>query len=643
MPAYSVAEQIVRSHLVSGEVTAGSEISLRVDQLLLNDGTAPVAFLQFEAMGLDASRVSPAVCYIDHNMVQVGFESADDQRFLQSFCARYGLYFSRPGNGIGHQVHLERFAAPGAVLLGADSHTPMAGAVASLAIGAGGLDVTVAMAGAPHYLPMPRLVGVRLLGHRQPWVSAKDVAFELLRRLSVRGGVGKILEYTGPGVATLSVPERGTIANMGTEVGATSSIFPSDEQTRRFLRWQGREATWHPLQADPDARYDDLIELDLGALEPLAAAPHAPDNVVPVRELEGLVVDQVCVGSCTNSSYHDLMTVARVLEGKTVAERVSLVVSPGSKQVLDMLARNGALASLIEAGARILESTCGPCNGYGQAPPSEGVSVRTHNRNFRGRSGTLNARVYLASPEVAAATALAGRIADPRRLGEPPAIRLPARARVDDRLIIPPGQESDRSAELRRGPNIAPIPNFAALPGEASGEVLLKLGDDVSTDDILPSGAAVAALKSNVAASGEHLFNRLDPTFPRRARAAGGGLVVGGQNYGQGSSRENAALVPRSAGVWGVVARSLARIHRANLVNFGILPLVFDNPADYDRIQQGERWRITDTHALVRSGSGELVHEATGAAIRVQCPLTGREREVVLAGGLLNYARSFAG
>ncbi len=639
MRAYTLTEKILGQHLAGGELLAGSEIAVRPDQLLLQDALAVTACLQFESMGLDRVRVSPAVCYVDHNTLQVGFENADDHRYLQSFCARYGLYFSRAGNGICHQLHLERFAAPGALLLGGDSHTPTAGAVGSLALGAGGLDLAVAMAGAPYYLPMPKIVGVRLTGGLRPWVSAKDVVLELLRRLTVRGGVGKILEFFGPGVGALSVPERGTIANMGTEAGATTSIFPSDHQVRRWLKWQRREDAWRPLSADRGARYDEWLEIDLSELEPLLAAPHSPDNVVSVSDAEGTAVDQVCVGSCTNSSYRDLMVVAEMLRGHKVPDHVGLVVSPGSRQVLEMITRNGALAVLVEAGARILECTCGPCNGIGQAPASGAISVRTHNRNYQGRSGTADARVYLASPEVAVATALEGRIADPRRLGSPPRVRLPRVAMVDDSIVIPPAAGGG-AVEVRRGPNILPIPSFGPLPSRAAGEVVLKAGDDITTDHIIPGGAALLSLRSNIPANVPYLFRRVDPGFPARAQAAGGGLIVAGDNYGQGSSREHAALVPRSIGIWAILARSFARIHRANLINFGILPLLFQDPSDYDRVQQGERWVLEDAHQLVRSGSGHLANETSGASIPVRCALTEREQEALLAGGILNHARS---
>lgn len=640
--AYTLAEKLLRQHLVSGELTQGSEIAIRPSQLLLQDALAVTACLQFESMGLDRVKVDPAVCYVDHNTLQVGFENADDHSYLQDFCAKYGLYFSRAGNGICHQLHLERFAAPEALLLGGDSHTPTAGAVGSLAIGAGGLDLAVSMAGAPHYLPMPVIVGVRLTGRLQSWASAKDIALELLRRLTVRGGVDKILEFYGPGVATLSVPERGTIANMGAETGATTSVFPSDRQVYNWLRWQRREECWRRLSADRSACYGEQIEIDLDRLEPLLASPHSPDMVVPVSEMAGIKVDQVCVGSCTNSSYRDLMTVAGMLKGRKVARRVDLVVTPGSRQVLEMIARNGALADMVEAGARVLECTCGPCNGIGQAPASGAVSLRTHNRNYQGRSGTLDAGVYLSSPQVAAVAALMGEIADPRKLGVPPAVRLPSKARVDDGMILRPTAQG-KDVKIRLGPNIQPIPGFEPLPERVAGEVVLKAGDDITTDHIIPGGAALLSLRSNIPANVPYLFRRVDPGFPARGQKAGGGMIVAGENYGQGSSREHAALVPRSIGIRAVIAKSFARIHRANLINFGILPLVFQDSPDYEQIHQGQRLALKDAHQLIRSGEGRLTNEATGVSIGVSCRLTAREKEILLAGGLLNHARDRAG
>ncbi|MDI3279912.1 MAG: aconitate hydratase, partial [Bacillota bacterium] len=587
----NIVQKIISAHLLAGEPLPGREIALRIDQTLTQDATGTMAYLQFEALGLPRVRTELSVSYVDHNTLQTGFENADDHLFLQTAAAKYGVYFSRAGNGICHQVHLERFARPGRTLLGSDSHTPTAGGMGMLAIGAGGLDVAVAMGGGPFYLNMPRVLLVRLRGRLKPWVSAKDVILELLRRLTVKGGVGKVLEYGGEGVATLSVPERATIANMGAELGATSSVFPSDEVTRDFLRRQGREEQWVPLAADPDAEYDEVLELDLSSLEPLVARPHSPDAVVPVREAGPVPVQQVCIGSCTNSSYVDLMRVAGILRGKRVHPDVSLVISPGSRQVLTMLARNGALADLVEAGARILECACGPCIGMGQAPPSGGVSVRTFNRNFEGRSGTADARVYLASPETAAATALTGVLTDPRTLGEPISVDLPDRFPADDSLILPPAPDPER-VQIRRGPNIKPLPRREPLPESLEGEVLLVVGDDITTDHILPGGSKVLPLRSNIPAIAEYTFSSLDPSFATRAKAAGGGFIVGGQNYGQGSSREHAALAPMYLGIKAVLASSFARIHRANLINFGILPLTFIDPADAGRIKQGDRLRL---------------------------------------------------
>ncbi len=638
----NLTRKILAEHLVAGELQVGREIAIRIDQTLTQDATGTMAYLQFEAMGVPRVRTKLSVSYVDHNMLQTGFENADDHRFLQTVAAKYGIYFSRPGNGICHQVHLERFAVPGQTLLGSDSHTPTAGGLGMLAIGAGGLDVAVAMAGGPFHLAMPAVVNVRLRGRLRPWVTAKDVILELLRRLTVKGGVGKVFEYSGPGVATLTVPERATITNMGAELGATTSIFPSDEMTRAFLRAQGREGVWVPLAADPDAAYDEVIELDLGELEPLIALPHSPDNVVPVRAVAGTPVDQVSIGSCTNSSYTDLMRVASILRGRRVHPRVSLSIAPGSRQVLEAIARNGALADLIAAGARILETACGPCIGMGQAPASGAVSVRSFNRNFEGRSGTPDARVYLASPETAAAAAVTGVITDPRDLGEYPRVELPERFPVDDAGIIPPADRPEE-VEVVRGPNIKPLPVRGPLEDELSGPVLIKVGDNVTTDHILPAGPKVLPLRSNIPAIAEFVFAGLDPGFAARARAAGGGFIVGGYNYGQGSSREHAALAPMYLGVKAVLARSFARIHRANLINFGILPLVFVDPEDYARLEAGDRLVLPGVRAALRAGDVLTVHNETqGTTLRVRHDLTPRQVEVVLAGGLLNYTRQQA-
>lgn len=633
----NLAQKIITRHLVEGEAKAGQEIGLAVDQTLIHDALGTMACLQFEAM--DVPRVSTrlSVCYVDHSLLQVGFENSDDHVYLRTVAAKYGLLFSRPGNGICHQVHLERFAEPGTTLLGGDSHTPTCGAVGALAIGAGGLDVAAAMAGGAYYFTVPKVVRVNLTGRLQPWLSSKDVILELLRRLGVKGGVGRIMEYTGEGAAGLTVTERATICNMGTELGATTSLFPSDEMVRAHLEAQGRGGSWRPLAADPDASYDDSIDLDLSSLEPLIACPGSPDRVVPVREVAGTAVDQVCLGSCTNSSYADLMTAAAILKGKTVPGGVSLTVSPGSRQVLRMIAEAGGLTDLIAAGARILELSCGPCNGTGQAPATGAVSVRTFNRNFTGRSATNPDRVYLCSPVVAAATALAGRIVDPRTLGAAPKIAPPLRYLPDDAMVIPPPADPSGVA-VRRGPNIKPLPR-ADRPGDGFKlPVLLKTGDNVSTDEIIPSGAKLGPLRSNVPASAEYVFERLDATFPNRARQAGAGVVVGGWNYGQGSSREHAALLPMYLGVKAVIAKSFARIHQSNLVNFAILPLTFADASDYDAVDQGDLLEMATLFATLAAGERLVLRNVTKHRdIVLVHSLTARQLEIYRAGGLLNY------
>ncbi|MGE5599687.1 MAG: aconitate hydratase [Bacteroidota bacterium] len=631
----NLAMKIIRGHLIAGEPVAGREIGLRIDQTLTQDATGTMAYLQFEAMGLPAVRTELSVSYVDHNTLQTGFENADDHLFLATAAARYGIIFSRPGNGICHQVHLERFAAPGKTLLGSDSHTPTAGGLGSLAIGAGGLDVAVAMAGGPFYLTMPRVAQVWLTGRLAPWVSAKDVILSLLGRLTVRGGLGLILEYAGPGVSTLSVPERATITNMGAELGATTSLFPSDEVALAFLRAQGRAGDWRPLSADPDAAYDERLELDLSALEPLAACPHSHDAVLPVREIGPLPVAQVLIGSCTNSSYADLAQVAAILRGRRVHPATDLAIAPGSRQVLAMMARNGCLADLIAAGARILETACGPCIGMGQAPPSGAVSVRTFNRNFQGRSGTADARIYLAGPAVAAATALNGRLTDPRALGDPPALREPEEYYRDDHGFVFPSADRAR-AEIVRGPNIKPLPRQTPLPAEYAGEVLLKVGDNITTDHIMPAGAKILPLRSNIPAIAAYVFAGLDPDFAARAKAAGGGIIVAGENYGQGSSREHAALAPMYLGVRIVIAKSFARIHRANLVNFGLLPLTFADPADYDRLARGHRLRLPGLPEALERGEVAAADEESGRICRLKASFSPREVEILKAGGLLN-------
>jgi len=638
----SLTRKIIEEHLVSGEPKAGNEIAIRIDQTLTQDATGTIAYLQFEAMGLPQVRTKLSVSYIDHNMLQAGFENADDHRFLQGVAARYGIYFSRPGNGICHQVHLERFSAPGQTLLGSDSHTTTLGGVGMLAIGAGGLDVAVAMGGGPFYLTMPKVVRVELKGRLQPWVTGKDIILEMLRRLSVKGGVGRVFEYGGEGVACLEVPERATIANMGAELGTTTSIFPSDERTREYLRAQRRGQLWAPLSADPDAEYDEVVEIDLSTLEPLIARPQSPDNVVPVREVAGTKVAQVCVGSCTNSSYSDLMTVARLLRGKTVHPNLSATVTPGSRQVFNMIARNGALADLIESGFRILESACGPCIGMGQAPPTGGVSVRTFNRNFAGRSGTPNDQVYLCSPEMAAATALMGVVTDPRDLGDPPQVETPAEFHIDDDMIIPPSEKPEE-VEILRGPNIQPLPLAQPVAESIRVPVLLKLGDNITTDHILPAGARVLPLRSNIPAISEFVFERVDPSFPQRAKKAGQSIVVGGGNYGQGSSREHAALAPMYLGLKAVIARSFARIHWNNLINFGIVPLTFANEADYDQVEQGDELELVRLREALGNGRPVTVRNLSkGSEFVAEHNLTPRQAEIVLAGGLLNYVRARA-
>lgn len=633
--ASNLVQKIIREHLVEGTPTPGEEIGIRIDQTLTQDATGTMAYLQFEAMGLPRVKTKLSVSYVDHNLLQTGFENADDHRYLQAVAARYGIYFSRPGNGICHQVHLERFAEPGATQLGSDSHTPTAGGMGALAIGAGGLDVAVAMAGQPFYLNMPRVVGIRLTGRLQPWVAAKDVILEVLRRLSVKGGIGKIMEYCGEGVSSLTVPERATITNMGAELGATTSIFPSDENTRAYLRAQGREQVYRELLPDPDCTYDEEVEINLDELEPLIACPSSPDAVKKVSEVAGTPVAQVCVGSCTNSSFLDLMTVADLLAGKTVHPDVSMTLSPGSKQVYTMIGRNGALADLIAAGVRVLESGCGPCIGQGQSPPSNSASIRTFNRNFPGRSGTAGDQVYLCSPEVAVASALKGEITDPRTLGEKPVVELPERFAVEDNMIIPPAADPD-SVEIVRGPNIQPVPVADALPDRLSGVVLLKVEDNITTDHIMPAGVWLK-YRSNVPAYSQAVFNALDSTFPQRAKEAGGGFVVGGENYGQGSSREHAALVPMYLGLKAVIVKSFARIHRANLINFRILPLTFVDPADYETVDQGDELEISGLHAGLQVDRPLTVKNVTkGREYEVAHGLTARQIEVIRNGGLLN-------
>ena len=639
----SLAQKIIKEHLAGGELRPGCEIALQIDQTLVHDALGTMALLQFEAMQVPRVKTKLSLCYVDHSMLQVGFESADDHLFLQTTAAKYGLFFSRPGNGICHQVHLERFSTPGSTLLGGDSHTPTCGAVGMLGIGAGGLDIAAAMAGGPHHLEMPQVIRVVLRGQLPDWVASKDLALELLRRRGVKGGVGCIFEYTGEGVASLTVPQRATVCNMGTELGATSSIFPCDERVRDYLVAQGRAEAWKPLTADADAEYEETVEIDLGDLEPLIACPSSPDKVVPVRELDGAVVDQVCVGSCTNSSYVDLMTVAATLRGKSVHPGVSFTVTPGSRQVLQMISQSGGLTDLIAAGARILECSCGPCNGTGQSPANGAISVRTFNRNFPGRSGTSPDRVYLCSPEVAAATALAGRITDPRSLGEAPRIEMPQHFAAGDEMIVPPAANPDL-VEIARGPNIKPLPQAAPPAESLRAAVLLKTGDNTSTDDIIPAGAKLGPLRSNVPASAEYVFERIDSSFPSRAREAGGGIVIGGWNYGQGSSREHAALLPMYLGVKAVVAKSFARIHESNLINVGILPLTFVDEAGYDMVNQGDLLELAGVVEKLAQGENLVLRNAsTGARIAVKHALTPRQAQIYRAGGLLNLFREDVG
>ncbi|WP_302510724.1 aconitate hydratase [uncultured Ruminococcus sp.] len=638
----TLTEKILKAHLVDGEFVKGQEIGIRIDQTLTQDATGTMAYLEYEAMGVPRVRTEKSVAYIDHNTLQSGFENADDHRFIGSVCKKHGIYFSRPGNGICHQVHLERFGIPGKTLIGSDSHTPTGGGIGMIAIGAGGLDVAVAMGGGAYYITYPKIVKVNLTGKLSPWVSAKDVILEVLRRMSVKGGVGKVIEYCGEGVKTLTVPERATITNMGAELGATTSIFPSDETTLAFLKAQDRADVWSELKADDDAVYDEQIDIDLSQLVPLAACPHSPDNVKSVNEIGKLKIDQVCIGSCTNSSYVDMMKVAHILKGKTVDPGVSLAIAPGSKQVLNMIAENGALADMIAAGARILESACGPCIGMGQSPNSKGVSLRTFNRNFEGRSGTKDGQIYLVSPEMAAVSALTGYLTDPRTLGDMPEFKLPEHFKINDNMVVPPAEEADMdSVEVLRGPNIKPFPQTSPLDDSIDCQVSLKVGDNITTDHIMPAGAKILPLRSNIPAISQHCFTVCDEDFPRRAKNMGKSIIVGGSNYGQGSSREHAALAPLYLGIKAVLVKSFARIHRANLINAGILPLTFVNEADYDKINQGDEIVLADVRADVEADMSKLtvVNKTTGVEIPVLCELTGRTKDIILAGGLLDYTR----
>ena len=646
----NIPQKIIEAHLVSGNMVAGEEISIRIDQTLTQDSTGTMAYLQFEAMGIPRVKTKRSMAYIDHNTLQTGFENADDHKYIQTVTSKHGVYFSKPGNGICHQVQLERFAVPGMTLLGSDSHTPTAGGIGSLAIGAGGLDVAVAMGGGAYYLAMPKVIRVNLVGKLSDWVSAKDIILEVLRKLSVKGGVGKIVEYAGEGVKTLTVPERATITNMGAELGATTSIFPSDEMTKAFLKAQGREADYVEIKPDEDAVYDEEITIDLSKLEPLAAKPHSPDNVDEIKNIGKIKVDQVAIGSCTNSSYLDMMKVAKILKGNTVAPNVSLVIAPGSKQVLTMLAQNGALADMVAAGARILESACGPCIGMGQSPCgpcigmgqspcTDAVSLRTFNRNFEGRSGTKSAQVYLVSPETAAVSALTGVLTDPREFGAFPQVEMPDSFVANDNLVVTPA-EVENTVDVVRGPNIKPFPLNTELKDTVSGKALIKVEDNITTDHIMPSNAKLLPYRSNVPYLAEFCLTPCDPEFPARAKANNGGFIIAGSNYGQGSSREHAALAPLQLGIKGVIAKSFARIHMANLINSGILPMTFVNEADYDNIDMDDELVLENAVEQVKSGSQLVIKNVTkGTDIPVQVTLSDRQVEMILAGGLINYTR----
>ena len=636
----TIAEKILAAHLVDGRMEPGQEIGLRIDQTLTQDATGTMAYLQFEAMGVDRVKTERSVAYIDHNTLQSGFENADDHKYIGTVARKHGIYYSKAGNGICHQVHLERFGAPGKTLIGSDSHTPTGGGIGMLAFGAGGLDVAVAMGGGAYYIPMPKMVRVNLTGALAPWVSAKDIILEVLRRMSVKGGVGKIIEYAGEGVKTLSVPERATITNMGAELGATTSVFPSDEVTKSFLEAQGRGDVWVGLASDADAKYDEELTIALDTLAPLAAKPHMPDNVEAVGSIGKIHVNQVCIGSCTNSSYYDMMKVAAILKGKRVHPDVSLTISPGSMQVFNMLAQNGALSDIIASGARILECACGPCIGMGQSPESAGVSLRTFNRNFEGRSGTQDAKIYLVSPETAAASALTGVLTDPRTLGAMPAIEMPAHFDVNDGMIVEPAADP-AEVEVVRGPNIQPFPLGKPLEAAYTGKIVLKTEDNITTDHILPAGAKLLPYRSNIPFYSNYCFVNVDPKFPERCREQGGGVIVGGANYGQGSSREHAALVPLYLGVRAVLVKSFARIHKANLVNSGILPLTFADPADYDALALGGSISLPHVLDEVKAGA-QVTVVADGKTFKADCDVSERQRAALLAGGTLNYAKQQA-
>ena len=636
----TIAQKIIKAHMLSGEMTVGSEVALKIDQTLTQDATGTMAYLEFETMGLDRVKTERSVAYIDHNTLQSGFENADDHRYIQSVCKKHGIYFSRPGNGICHQVHLERFGKPGKTLIGSDSHTPTGGGIGMLAMGAGGLDVAVAMGGGAYYITMPKMYKVNLTGKLNPFVTAKDISLEILRILSVKGGVGAIIEWGGEGIKTLSVPERATITNMGTELGATTSIFPSDEITREFLKSQSREEDYIPLSSDPDAEYDKIININLNELKPLIACPHSPDNIVEVETLRGVKVDQVCIGSCTNSSLFDMLKVAAMLKGKTIDPSVSLSISPGSKQVLSMLADCGALSDILASGARLLECACGPCIGMGFSPNSAGVSLRTFNRNFVGRSGTADAGVYLVSPETAVAAALTGYITDPRTIGENIEISMPQYFKIDDSAIIAPAEiEEAKNLEILRGPNIKPFPQALPQEDNLTAELVLKVEDNITTDHIMPAGAKILPYRSNIPHLSQFCFGVCDTTFPKRAKALGKSIIVGGSNYGQGSSREHAALVPMYLGVRAVITKSFARIHVANLINAGILPLTFKNTDDYNKFNQGDKLTLSNIFSGMDSGEIILKNETTGETCALECSFTDRQKAILKAGSLLAYTK----
>ena len=640
----TIGQKLIKSHLVSGEMIPGTEIGLRIDQTLTQDATGTMAYLEFEAMGVERVRTELSVAYIDHNTLQTGFENADDHRFIQSVAKKRGLLFSKPGNGICHQIHLERFGKPGKTLIGSDSHTPTGGGIGMLAIGAGGLDVAVAMGGGTYYTTMPKMTLIRLSGKLSPWVGAKDIILEVLRIMSVKGGVGKIIEYGGEGVKTLSVPERATITNMGAELGATTSVFPSDEITKAFLKAQGREEDWSELQPDPDAKYDEIIDIDLSALEPMAAMPHMPDNVKKVSEIGNIEISQVCIGSCTNSSLLDLLKVAAILKGKKVAPNVSLTISPGSMQVLNMLSLDGALSDILGAGARLLECACGPCIGMGQSPQSKGVSLRTFNRNFEGRSGTADAGIYLVSPEVAAASALTGCLTDPRTLGEMPEIKLPERFIINDNMIEKPAPVEEADAvEIKYGPNIKPFPTSVELPESIEAPAILKVGDNITTDHIMPAGAKILPYRSNIPYLSNFCFRQCDEKFSERCKAAGKGFIIGGANYGQGSSREHAALVPLYLGIKAVIAKSFARIHCANLINAGIMPFTFADGSDYDRIDTDDVLALEGIREKIADGKPVTLKNLTkGEEYALNYDYSDRQTAMILAGGLLNYTKNLS-